>query len=86
MAHERNNQEFYNRVDALCLRLRDVGMTSEANRISRLLHRVAWTSTSELFDALESALEDVLSGPDARKLTPRVVQELTYCREVLANT
>jgi len=85
MIQPKNNQEFYKEIDATCLRLREVGMGTEANRISHLLHKVAWTSTSELFENLEAAFEDALAGPNAAKLTPQLKEELDGYIRVLAN-
>lgn len=80
-----NNQEFYTRLDETCLRLREVGLDAEAGRISHLLHKVAWTSTSELFEQLESAFEGLLHGPSAAKFTAQLKEELADYLNVLAD-
>ena len=80
-----NNQEFYQRVDALCVRLRQVGLDTEANQITHLLHKVAWTSTSELFGALESAFEGLLAGSSAAKLPQDMKNELADNLRMLGN-
>jgi hypothetical protein len=85
MLQPMNNQEFYNRVDETCIRLRDIGMDAEANRIAHRLHEVAWTSTSELFEELVLVFRWVLAGPNAAKLTQQVKNEITEYLELLAN-
>jgi hypothetical protein len=72
-----NNQEFYSCIDATCLQLRTIGLDAEANKISYLLHNLAWTTTSELFLELESVLQKVLTGPSARLLPQSLRDEIT---------
>ena len=81
----KNNQEFYNGVDDLCLRLRGAGMSKEADRINHLLHKVAWTSTSELFRELEVTFEKILSAPNAIKLSDRLKEDLEGYIRLIAN-
>jgi hypothetical protein len=76
MIQPKNNQEFYKALDETCMRLREVGMDMEANRIMHRLHNVPWNSTSELFEEFESVLKGVLSGPNATKLTPELKENL----------
>lgn len=84
MAQLKNNQEFYKKLDVTCLRLREVGMDTEANRISHLLHKVAWTSTTELFEGLGAAFQAVLSDANAVKLTPLLKEDLVGYITLLA--
>jgi|WetSurMetagenome_2_1015567.scaffolds.fasta_scaffold521940_2 hypothetical protein len=84
MTHMDNN-EFYDGVDALCVHLRQIGLDADANRIGHLLHKVAWTSTSELFRALESAFEGLLSGANATKLPQQTRDELNNYLQMLGN-
>jgi HSP90 family molecular chaperone len=85
MIEPKTNQEFYRDIDATCLRLREIGMGMEANRISHLLHKVAWTSTSELFEKLEETFEELLAGAHAARLTQQLKEELTSYVKILAN-
>jgi hypothetical protein len=80
------NQEFYNRLDEICLRLHQLGLDAEAARISVLLHEVAWTTTSELFPVLEAALRNVLASPSAEKLSEELKEDLAACITLLGGT
>jgi len=79
-----NNKEFYEKVDSLCTHLHQVGLDGEANRINHLLHKVAWTSTSELFKTLESAFNDLLFNTDATRLSQEKRDELKVIFDCLA--
>lgn len=76
MTVPKNNQELYEQIDELCVRLRAAGMDAQADRIGYLIHHVAWTSTSELFENLDGALDAALSGPNAINLSPELAAEL----------
>jgi hypothetical protein len=85
MTQPKNNQEFYNMVDETCLRLCKMGMGDKANQIHHLLYEVAWTSTTELFDALETVFKDILSGANAVKLSQQTRDELNEYLRILDN-
>lgn len=80
-----DNEEFYDKVDILCTHLHQVGLDAQANRISHLLHKVAWTTTSELFNALESAFDELLSGTSAARLSQELKDELNGFIRLLDN-
>lgn len=52
----RSNQDFYDYVDGTIAELRASGCDKEADRLDHLLHKVAWTTSSELFGELGLAL------------------------------
>lgn len=76
MDQPRTNQDFYKGIDEICLRLTQIGMSAEANRISYRLHNVPWTTTSELFRELYSELKSILTGPAGGKLCQDVKDQL----------
>jgi len=51
-----SNDEFYTFVDRIAERLRLHGFTSDAERLHTLIHKVAWTTSTELFGELRIAL------------------------------
>jgi len=69
-------------LDKLCVRLDEQGLANEGRRISFLLHQVPWTTTSELFGELESAIRLILaSGSPA--LLADIREELTAYLQML---
>jgi hypothetical protein len=85
MKYPKNNQEFYDCLDSLCARMRDAGMSSEAERISTLIHKVAWTTSSELFGELKFACRDALASPAVTRLSSDVKDDLENCLCILAD-
>ena len=59
-------------MDELCVRLRQIGLDAEANRIYNLLHKAAWTTSSELFRELQRALRNIMQSRE----WPKMPQEL----------
>lgn len=51
-----SSQEFYAYLDTVVADLRNAGFAHEADAIDFRLHRVAWTTSTELFDELEERL------------------------------
>jgi hypothetical protein len=72
----RNNQEVYDHVDATIDSLRQSGFTGDAERLHHLLHKVAWTTSSELFGELGHALLTIAENP---KLPPAVRDQIESC-------
>jgi hypothetical protein len=58
-----SNQQFYNHIDKVVASLRLTGQIDIANQIHHLLHKVTWTSSSELFGELRERFEKVLKSP-----------------------
>ena len=83
MTHSTGNQKFYEGVDEMCKGLHDAGKRHEAERIEYLLHQVAWTSTSELFNALEVAFEEIIANDSANELSPEAKSELCKYLQLL---
>jgi len=81
----KNNQEFYEHLDKICSRLRLIGMSKEADQIYYLLHKVAWTSSSELFEELELVFKNLLSASNATKIPQELKKELIGYIEILSN-
>jgi hypothetical protein len=52
-----SNDEFYAFVDTIAERLRTCRFTSDAERLHTLIHKVAWTTSTELFGELRIALQ-----------------------------
>jgi hypothetical protein len=76
MTPPKNNQEFYSQIDETCKKLRHVGMSDEGDELWMLLHDIPWTTTSELFRELETALDKILNGPNKHRLSDEVRAEL----------
>jgi hypothetical protein len=58
-----SNQQFYDHIDEVVASLRSAGQIDIANQIHYLLHKVAWTTTSELFGELRERFEQALESP-----------------------
>jgi hypothetical protein len=57
-----SNQEFYDHIDKVVILLRSDGHEHEANKIHHLLHKVAWTTSTELFGELRNCFEAILGA------------------------
>jgi hypothetical protein len=53
------NDQFYAFVDAITERLRSRGFSSDADRLHGLVHETAWTTSTEVFGELRSALKRI---------------------------
>lgn len=58
-----SNQQFYDHIDEVVTALKSEGQAEIANQIEFLLHKVAWTTTSELFGELRDRFEQALKSP-----------------------
>ena len=56
-----SNDQFYAFIDAITAKLRSRGFTSDADRLHALVHETAWTTSTEIFGELRSALKEILS-------------------------
>jgi hypothetical protein len=54
-----SNDEFYAFIDAITEKLRKAGFASDAERLHELIHKIAWTTSSELFGELRIALKTI---------------------------
>lgn len=82
MNRPKNNQEFYNSIEGMCLRLRHIGWNAEADIINHRL-KVTWTTSTELFDELELVFKKILSGAKAAELPLQIRDELKYYIQLL---
>lgn len=57
-----SNQEFYDHIDQVVGALHATGHSSLAGQIHFLLHKVSWTTSSELFDELRDRFEKLLNS------------------------
>lgn len=79
MKHQfKSNQEFYDHIDALCLQLREAGFMNEANQLWTLIHKVAWTTSTELFGELRNAFRAILANSKTA-LPGRIQEDLKAC-------
>jgi len=62
MRRYESNQQFYDHIDAMVLSLKAIGETDISDEIDMLLHKTAWTTTSELFGELRIRLEKLLQA------------------------
>ncbi len=53
-----SNQDFYNFLDELSIRLKSSGFDDIERRIHTLIHKTAWTTSSELLGELRIALSE----------------------------
>jgi len=58
-----SNQQFYDHIDEVVCELKSAGRVELANQIDHLLHKVAWTTSSELFGELRDRFEEALKSP-----------------------
>jgi len=68
------SEEFPAVVDAVRDKLRDAGLVEEAGRLHTLVHEMAWTTSSELYGELSSALKRIRS--ERTELPPEIASEI----------
>jgi hypothetical protein len=73
-----SNTEFYAFVDQVAERLRAEGLADSADRLHALLHRAAWSSSSELIGEVGKAII-VVRGRSDRSVSPDLVRDLERC-------
>ena len=49
-----SNQDFYNHIDEMVEILRSTELSKSAEKVDFLIHKVAWTTASELFEELRN--------------------------------
>jgi len=54
-----SNEEFYSFIDTIAQRLRSSGHVPDGERLNTLVHKVAWTTSTELFGELRIALRKI---------------------------
>jgi hypothetical protein len=78
-----SNVDFYDFVDTIAERLRRYHRFADAERLHTLIHKVVWTTSTELFGELRVALRntqeaDNLSDPDLASDMIAAVEALDY--------
>ena len=54
-----NNDEFYAFIDVITEKLRKNGATQDADRLHELIHKIAWTTSTELLGEIRIALKKI---------------------------
>ena len=78
----KSNDEFYQHLDALTASLIASGFAKAGERISFLIHKVAWTTSSELFGELRIAFREILQQ-HRDSLPAHISDDLTDCIQVI---
>jgi len=78
-----SNADFYDFVDTIAERLRRYHRFADAERLHTLIHKVVWTTSTELFGGLRLALRntqetDNLSDSDLASDVTAAVEALDY--------
>ena len=68
------SDEFPAVIDAFRDKLRSHGFSGEADRLHKLVHEMAWTTSSELYGELRLALDKIRK--DSRSLPPDIATEI----------
>jgi hypothetical protein len=76
-----NNTEFYAFIDTIGQQLRGTGRVDDAERLHTLIHKVAWTTSSELFGELRIALRDIRE--DRRALDQVLLSDITFAIDTI---
>ena len=80
----RGADEIYRSLDGLVVSLREAGYSKLAATIQYRLHKIAWTTRSELFEELEVVLGRALASDGAEMpeaLKRRIAQILSAMRD-----
>jgi hypothetical protein len=77
-----SNQEYYAHLDTLAESLNRAGYPDPAQRLSSLLHKEWWNSTTELFPELQNLLIGILKQHGS-KLPAHICDDLTACAQVI---
>jgi len=72
----RSNQDFYDYVDGTVAEMRRAGLIGEAEQLDNLLHKVAWTTSSELFGEIGLSILRILELPS---VSPAIRSRLQQC-------
>jgi len=79
------DEEVYKALDVLCLRLRELGLVTEAERLAFRLHKVAWTTSSELFEEVAEQLKSLIEGPNVEKMDNETRRDVEKCLAAISN-
>jgi hypothetical protein len=67
------SDEFPAVIDAIRDKLKSCGLIEEADRLHTLVHKMAWTTSSEIYGELSLALKEVQT--ECRELSPEIAGE-----------
>ena len=76
-----SNAEFYAFIDSIADRLRSGGFGHDSERLNTLVHKVAWTTSSELFGDLRIALRKILE--ERPSLDPIVLLDIAVAIDAI---
>jgi len=68
------SDEFPAVIDAIRDKLKSCGLIGEADRLHTLVHKMAWTTSSELYGELSLALKEIRK--ERRELSPEIAGEI----------
>ena len=68
------SEDFPGVIDALRDKLRSHGFSREADRLHKLVHEMAWTTSSELYGELRLGLDEMRKG--CHNLPPDIAREV----------
>jgi hypothetical protein len=68
------SEEFPGVIDAVSDKLRSHGFSGEADRLHKLVHEMAWTTSNELYGELRLALDKIRK--ECRNLPPYIAREV----------
>ena len=80
------SEEFPGVIDTVSDKLRSHGFSSEADRLHKLIHEMAWTTSSELYGELRLGLDEMRKGchnlpPDIAREVDRLIKSIDrICR------
>ena len=77
-----SNDEFYKHLDKLTASLGESGFSEAGQKISFLLHKVAWTTSSELFGELRILFRELLAQ-HRDSLPQSISDDLRDCIQVI---
>ena len=78
----KSNAEFYQHLDALTASLNESGFSEAGQKIAFLIHKVAWTTSSELFGELRILFREILQQ-HGDSLPRHISDDLTDCIQVI---
>jgi hypothetical protein len=85
MRRPQSNQEFYDELDRMSARLRSAGLDADGTRIWELIHKVAWTTSTELFGDLRIAMRAIRDDPQKMAaLSPDLRAEIGFSIDLIS--
>ncbi len=76
-----NNSEFYAFIDTIAQRLRSNGLVEDGERLNTLVHKIAWTTSTELFGELRIALRKI--PEQGRSVHASLLSDITVAIEAI---